>query len=508
MKQYTRSPADFSIGNRNAPVQPLTPSRCRRFLAGMALLAAGAPLAAAQNQVQQLDRLERQMRERDLEQRAALKLDQGIAERSVIDAGVILRAGLFLIDDEFSDTHTLRQYEADLFVRADFDGAHRFFGRLRFQYDDWNSGDSFDDDGDDFNDPVVDRAFYEFDYRGLLRAKGQDSPDFNFNFRGGRQYVAWNSGLALSAPMDAAIAKLQFGDFTLTGIGGRTSTRDVVDFDGSRPNFDERTARWYYGGQLDLELDQHTPFVYLLVQEDDNEPREDLVGGFFPTRFDYDSTYLGFGAKGNITNRWLYAVEGIYEFGETLSSPVTAGGGIVPQERDDISAFAGIGSLTYLFLDDHESRFDFDFIVGSGDDDRLDSSSTFGGNTPGTTDNAFNSLGFVNTGLALVPNVTNLVIVRGGYSTSPLMNRITRQGDLRVGVDGFFFHKLDNDAPISVPTTNDGYVGFEIDFFIDWRITSDLFATVRYGAFFPGEAIPDGQDERRDFLYVGVTYAF
>ena len=481
--------------------------------ASIAALAFGAGLASpgalAQDQVQRLARLEQQMRDRDLEQRASLKLGQEISERSIIDAGVITRLGLFIIDDEQSDSHTLRQYEANLFVRADFDGAHRFFGRLRFQYDDWNSGDSFDDDGDDFNDPVVDRAFYEFDYRGLMRSKGQDTPDFNFNIRGGRQYIAWNSGLTLSAPMDAALAKVQLGEFTLTGLGGRTSTRDVVDFDGSRPNFDERTARWFFGGQLDWEVSpDHTPFLYLLAQEDDNDPDQADVAGIFPTEFDYNSRYLGFGSRGSLSNRWQYALEGVYQFGDALSSPIDQFGGSVPQTEEDISAYAGLASLTYLFLDDNDSRLDFDVIAGSGDDDRLDSSSTFGGNQSGTDDNAFNSLGFVNTGLALVPNVTNLVVLRAGASTSLLMNRITRQGDLRIGVDGFVFHKIDDDAPISVPTTNDGYVGFEIDFFIDWRIFSDLFATVRYGAFFPGEAIPDGQDNRRDFLYVGVTYAF
>jgi len=507
-------PLTLSSGNREHRLRSFTTPRARRpwrlapSAACALALAASSADALAQEQVQQLDRLQRQMRERDLEQRATLKLGQEISERSIIDAGLIARLGLFVIDDENSESHTLRQYEANLFVRADFDGAHRFFGRLRFQYDDWNSGDSFDGDGDDFNDPVVDRDFYEFDYRGLLRSKGQDTPDFNFTIRGGRQYVAWNSGLTLSAPLDAALAKVQLGDFTITGLGGRTSTRDVVDFDGSRPNFDERTARWFFGAQVDWDLGNHKPFAYILVQEDDNDPDQANVGGFFPTRFDYNSRYLGVGSTGVLSPRWQYAIEGVYEFGESLSSPIDAGGGTVPQTEEDISAFAGIASLTYLFLDDNDTRLDFDLIAGSGDDDRLDSSSTFGGNAPGTDDNAFNSLGFVNTGLALVPNVTNLVVLRGGASTSLLMNRTTRQGDLRIGVDGFVFHKIDDDAPISVPTTNDGYVGFEVDFFIDWRIYSDLFATIRYGAFFPGEAIPDGQDDRRDFLYVGVTYAF
>jgi hypothetical protein len=479
----------------------------RPRLLAAALLAAAGSTATAQ-EARRLDILQREMRERDLEQRAELKLGQDISERSIIDAGLIARVGLFSIDDAESDAHILRQYEADLYVRADFDGANRFFVRFRFQYDDWNSGDSFDDQGDGLNNPVVDRAYYEFDYRGLMRAHGSDSPDFNFTTRLGRQYITWNSGLTLSSPMDAALAEVQVDDFVFTALGGRTSTRDVVDFDGSRPNFDEYTARWYFGGQVNWNLNNHTPFAYLLVQEDDNDPTEADVGGLFPTEFDYNSRYAGIGSTGSLSARWQYSIEGVYEFGTTLSSSIDSSGASIPQVEDDISAFAGVAALTYLFLDDNETRLDFNLMAGSGDDDRLDSSATFGGNAPGTTDTAFNSLGFVNTGLALVPNVTNLVILRGGISTSPFMNRITRQSNVRVGIDGYFFHKIDDSAPISVSTVDEGYVGFEVDLFIDWRIYSDLFATVRYGIFFPGDAMPDGEDSNRDFLYVGVTYAF
>lgn len=480
------------------------------LLVAALLATSGGASALAQSQdVQRLQRLEQQMRDRDVENRMNARLGQKISERAIIDVGVIGRAGLFVIDDSFSESHTLRQYEASVFLRADFDGAHRFFGRLRFQYDDWNSGDSFDGDGDDFNDPVVDRAFYEFDYRGLIEAQGSSSPDFNLNLRAGRQYIQWNSGLTLSAPLDAGQLTLEFGEFTFTAIGGRTSTRDLIDFDGSRPSFDSRTARWFYGGQLDWRVNaNHTPFIYLLAQEDDNDDGTVDIGGFFPTAFDYNSRYLGIGSKGALSPSWSYSVEGVYQFGDTLSNSFIDGGVPVQQTRDDISAFAAIASLTYLFRDDRDTRLDFDIIAGSGDDDRLDASNTFGGNAPNTKDNAFNSLGFVNTGLALAPTVSNLLTLHAGISSSLLVNRTTRRGDLRAGADLFIFNKLDKDAPISVATDDSHYVGFEVDFFVDWRIFSDLFATVRYGAFFPGAAIPGDQDKRRDFVYIGVTYAF
>ncbi len=52
------------------------------------------------------------------------------------------------------------------------------------------------------------------------------------------------------------------------------------------------------------------------------------------------------------------------------------------------------------------------------------------------------------------------------------------------------------------------FVGGEIDFLIDWRITSDLNVDFRYGIFIPGEAMPDGEDDPRHFFYIGMTYGF
>ena len=46
---------------------------------------------------------------------------------------------------------------------------------------------------------------------------------------------------------------------------------------------------------------------------------------------------------------------------------------------------------------------------------------------------------------------------------------------------------------VSDPTADEqsGYLGWEVDVFTNWRVTSDLAVTVRYGAFFPGDAFSD-----------------
>jgi len=47
----------------------------------------------------------------------------------------------------------------------------------------------------------------------------------------------------------------------------------------------------------------------------------------------------------------------------------------------------------------------------------------------------------------------------------------------------------------------------EPDIYLNWQITSDLALSVRYGAFFPGDAI-ENDGKVRQFLYTGVTIAF
>lgn len=449
-------------------------------------------------------RLEQQLREFDRELRLTVSPDQPIAERLLLDVGGSTRLSFFSIDDEFSNAHILRQFDTRLYVRADLDGAHRLFGRLRFQYDDWNDGDSFDGDGDDWNDPFAERYWYEFDLRGAITSSTGVRPDYNFNIRGGKQFIQWGSGMTLTGVLHAALVDIEIGQLGITGLAGLTAHMDTVDFDGSRPGFDDGTDRAYFGGKVEWRgLADHKPYAFVLYQDDENDDGTVIIAGT-PTRFEYDSAYAGIGSTGSILPNLAYRAEFVYEFGEGLSDPLRGGA----QTTEEISAAAGLLGLTYLVRDPNDTRFDFELIAGTGDDDRLDANDTVGGNLTGTKDNSFVALGYVNTGLALAPEPANLLSMRLGASSSPFASSAGLFRDFRIGLDGFLFFKIDENAPLNVPTTNDGFVGGEIDLSIDWRITSDVTASVRYGLFLPGDAMPATQDDIRQFLWVGVTYAF
>ena len=98
------------------------------------------------------------------------------------------------------------------------------------------------------------------------------------------------------------------------------------------------------------------------------------------------------------------------------------------------------------------------------------------------------------------------MMFRAGASTYPLPNSEMFKR-LQVGLDVFVFSKLDENAPIDEVTIDDMFLGMETDIFITWQITSDLFIAVRYGVFFPGDAIV-ANDDPRHFFFTGLTLAF
>jgi hypothetical protein len=276
----------------------------------------------------------------------------------------------------------------------------------------------------------------------------------------------------------------------------------------------------FYGALASLQVDTHRPFAYVLVQRDENTEDDfsfTVAGGggagatTITTEFEYDSYYVGVGSTGALSDQLTYAVEVVYESGENLSNSFDVDPGTgnlipVPQTEDDIEAWAVDVRLDYLLADARQTRLSGEVILATGDDDRGHTSNTFDGNVTGTDDRSFNAFGLLNTGVAFSPPVSNLAMARVGFSTFPWPD-VPALRRLQVGADVFVFGKFESDAPIDEPTTADRYLGVEPDLFINWRLSSDVTLALRYGVFFPGEAIVNDEDERH-FFFTGLTFAF
>ena len=89
--------------------------------------------------------------------------------------------------------------------------------------------------------------------------------------------------------------------------------------------------------------------------------------------------------------------------------------------------------------------------------------------------------------------MSNLHIYVLGASFFPLES-VRMFNELEVGTKAFIYNKSTS-GPIS-DTSADAtsrWVGWEWDIYADWRITSDLAWTIRYGFFQPGSAFSDRQ---------------
>ena len=478
--------------------------------------------AVAQNAAVLAENLQRQLNVEDTQYRSAFFENTPIAERALVDVGGTARFGFSIIDNAKSQEQLEYTYDVRLFCRAELDGGIRFFGRLRFLYDDWEYTGTLglgpDPREDGWQWPIGEIYWGEFDLAGYTESRsGRRWADFNLILRGGRNYLIWAQGLVLSNYVYAFQADLKLGDLLVTGLVAQSAGYDTVDWDTSRPGFDTDTSRLFSGAKLEWQgIAGHRPYVYYLWQNDLNGGQQDSLPQVLPTiptTFRYNSGYVGAGSSGSIGPSVVYRSELAWEYGTTLSNPADytiPPPFAVPQVNDSISAGAAVVGLTWLARDEGDTRLDLQALVGSGSKYRADSGTTFGGIAPGKADTSFNSLGYINTGLALAPEPANLFCPSLGGSSN-LLPTVEGLSELRLGVSGYLFMKVDNEAPLSVYTLPGGsnLVGGEVDCTLDWRFSSDLNFNIRYGIFLPNTGVfPADQGGARDFFYSGVTYAF
>lgn len=480
--------------------------RNARFCATLLLAIVGsvgiATSASAQDDQR---RFERQLRQADL---AAYRLKPDtsltLGERTQIDAGGYVAATGVWLQDSDDNFRRLFQPEASVYARGSLDGVHDFFIRARFAYRDYSSGDSFDGRGDSWNEPFVDRYWYDFNLKRYKAAYNNELIESNFSIRIGRQFIDWGASLVLSDTLYAVRPVIEFNSAWRVELLAGITPEHTTDFDSSRADYDDKTRRGFYGGRLVYSTTEAAElYAYYLYSPDNyggTVSRSPIV--LTDVQFETNSHYAGLGTTGSIDPNWVYQAEIVGQFGTNMSDPLR---GI--QREDALFAGAGRAQLTYVLRDPNQTRFQIEMLAGSGDGDRLAATTTVAGNQPGTQDHSFQSLGFANTGLAFGPSLANLGSLRIGGNTHPFGNLGTTT-ELQIGVDAFVFNKIDSSAPIDEPTVSGSrFLGGEVDFYLNWRLTSDLSFNARYGVYFPGEAILGSKDTRY-FVSAGLVLSF
>jgi len=422
--------------------------------------------------------------------------EAGLSDQVFFDYGGWYSFYLFIFDDGVNSSRTFRRHDLRLWTRFKLDGgAHEFYARGRISFLDFNSGDSFDGRDDDVEGMNLERGYYRFDLSRAARAYGWAEPGYNVTVEAGRDLVEMGTGLTLSVPLDHVAVGVSRGAWKVRGIVGQT-VGSIQDLDLTRPT--TRTRRAIFGTELTYTgWERHEPFVYAMWQRDHNR-------NGYPSplqRFDYDSFYVGIGSTGEIVEHLGYLAEWAYESGRSFGDRRFL-------RSDVIRAWAMDAQLEYLFLGARKGRVSAEYLFSSGDADRRFSpTDAIGGNRRGHTDSSFVGLGYRDTGLALTPRLSNLHLWRAGASVYPWPGD-RRLSKLQVGTNWFLYYKNQRSGAISDPTAGvpSGYVGWAMDYAVNWEVASDLVWTVRLGAFFPGRAFADRTT--RTFFLTGVTWSF
>lgn len=459
--------------------------RVRRALVLLAAAALWAAPAAAQDGVALY------------EEELRVQMDQQHPEDREIDfdVGGWFSAAFFHYDDAMLGAdRPLRRFQLRAWGRMSIHGVHRAYVRGLLSLDDWNKGDNPVYGRSDETDEEIERAWYELDLGQALWGQRD-----RLKIKAGRQYARIGTALTLSMPLDMIQVTASKYDVSVKALLGNT-IRNSDNIDGSA-SVARHQDRLFVGMELAYEgFDRHRPFIYMLTNEDDTTADPPVAG----QNFEYSSRYVGIGSKGALPGGALkYQGELVSEWGKTYSETATQG-------KDRIRAMALDLSAEYTFPRPTRPKVMAEYLYASGDKDRrLSSTSTVGGNLIGTEDHAFNAFGFRDTGLAFAPRISNIHMVMAGASFFPLEHMALFE-KMELGTKLFYYRKDNEAGPISDTTAvnNARYLGSDWDLFCNWRMTSDLAWTVRYGVFFPGSAYDGGDKTCRQFFYTGIVLSF
>lgn len=401
----------------------------------------------------------------------------------------------FLIDDGVQSSRVLQRPGLAVWSRITADqGAHEAFVRMRLNFSYFNPGDQFDLQ-QDWEGPNFDRAWYRVNLGRALRLTNPGDP-YLVSAQIGRQDVRFGTGFALDLPLDAVLLDAQLRDVRLRGLFARTiASYPNVD---RSPRVADHSNRRFYGFEAAYTaLDRHVPFVYALWNQDHTDERyEDWF-----QEYSYDTQYFGFGSRGSLAANLLYWVEGVLSEGHSF------GDGDYLQ-RDRVRAFAWDAGLEYLFQHAMRPRVAAEYMFASGDGGRYaNPTGSLGGNSLDRKDTGFVGFGFRDTGINAGLSLANLHVWRVGGSLAPLES-IELLRDLEIGANAFLYQKNQRMGAVSDPTADrrNGFVGWEMDYFVNWRLASDLSWTARWGVFFPGSSFSD-RDTRHTF-FTGLTWSF
>ncbi|MFC1514364.1 alginate export family protein [Candidatus Omnitrophota bacterium] len=359
---------------------------------------------------------------------------------------------------------------------------HSFYLRLKDAYTDRHYSSLTTGGGGDHDGPHVDYAYLSLDFEPC-------------RIEAGRRYFSIGRGISYSDVNDGVEVSTAIADLDIAAFFSQTLPHQE-NIDTSVPGYDKESQRQFYGFQSEYSgISGHRLYTYFLAQRDfSNERPEDTA-----RNYTYDSEYFGIGAEGGFSEL-DYWVELIRQTGQSRI--------FATDETRDVEAW-GVDTGIRLDVDAYSHpRFSLQYAFGSGDSSRADVANTLNGNLS-AKDSNFLYFGYIGTGYALSPRLSNIHLYRLGLECKPL-ERCSFFKDLSLGINFYRYYKDKSEGAISdldaaQPSSD---IGSEIDLNIDWQIFSDLNLSFEYGHFMPDDAYPGEANDSEDYFSVSTTFQF
>ncbi|PKK90806.1 MAG: hypothetical protein CVV64_07970 [Candidatus Wallbacteria bacterium HGW-Wallbacteria-1] len=355
--------------------------------------------------------------------------------------------------------------------------AYRRFG--------WSRGITFD--LDDTEQLGIDMAYVDFGAGPKHR------------FRLGRQYLHLGRGLVYSNVHDALSWNGMFGNWSLSAFFSQ-SLPNENNLDYSVPGASDAQKRHFISVSGRYRTSRGSDYyLYYLTQRDNSTEKPEDNG----QEYDYDSQYLGFGTEGLFSKDFQYYAELVREDGKSFARGQNT-------VREQIDAWAAILGTKYYSQARTHPVFSLEWAFGSGDGDRNNVLTTANGNLAGTKDRNFLYFGSYDGGSALAPRLSNMSILRLGFSFKPF-EKYWRFKDFTFSAIYSDYTRLRENGAISdleatIPGVSD--IGKEIDLYVKWRIFSDLSLNMNFAKFDPGDAFAVGTRDSETLFMTSISFNY
>jgi hypothetical protein len=312
----------------------------------------------------------------------------------------------------------------------------------------------------------------------------------------GRHYVSVGKGLAYSDVNDAVQVFLNLENWRIKGLISKTVPKED-NIDTTVPGWNDGCDRYFYGAEAAYSgVEGHTFYSFFVSERD--RTKADQPDGLQIYR--YNAEYLGLGAYGNIIKYFYYLAEVVRETGTSYTYPDSSKAGV--------DAWAGIFELAYGPEVYSHPRLSCRFAFGTGDKDRLSVTDTVNGNISGI-DRNFLYFGYIDTGYALAPRLSNLCFLKWTGEFQPFEGYRPLKNFTFKASHYLYYKNRSGGGIYDYDATEDkSYVGNEIDVEMAWQVLSDLNVTFQYGNFFPGAAYAPPADDCESYFSVSVAMSF